>query len=465
MLVERNVAQIAAMRWNIQIGPSATGRFATPGWSFECSVKDSCPTCETPLEVCRKPYVTSAGKKMKYVALVCISCREVLTMQDLGISGFSHLTPRPVSTAEAPAPKPSGKASARQRPAQGEPEDIIRFWREVEYFESQNVTRPTTDDLEQGAAAKRFRLSADGQAPWSRYLPDREPSSTGKVPHYTALVGLFELDAMHAKLAAVLGEGGEDVDERTPRGTSALFSIGVNRFGHPDWQSLVVASAPWALGRVVGAQGHDKLELDGFEKIHTNLARELVEGLGIQRGLQPGEDNLEPTPVTSIDLLRMVGPAARFLGISEALAPQEVVVTKQMVAAKEKNPTTEGFLNSFLADDLERVAAHVTRQGASGALGMYLAAETPARLDTADERNRASIEEMLEPRNIPAGRWPTHLSKSLSTSQQLAVNNICRDRSTAGTVFGVNGPPGTGKTTLLRDIVAEQITRRATALA
>ena len=44
------------------------------------------------------------------------------------------------------------------------------------------------------------------------------------------------------------------------------------------------------------------------------------------------------------------------------------------------------------------------------------------------------------------------MDRALVISQQFAVNTIIRDKGTA--MFAVNGPPGTGKTTLLRDLIA-----------
>ena len=48
--------------------------------------------------------------------------------------------------------------------------------------------------------------------------------------------------------------------------------------------------------------------------------------------------------------------------------------------------------------------------------------------------------------------------------QQFAVNSLFERLETEG-IFSVNGPPGTGKTTLLRDVFAELVTRRARVLA
>lgn len=72
--------------------------------------------------------------------------------------------------------------------------------------------------------------------------------------------------------------------------------------------------------------------------------------------------------------------------------------------------------------------------------------------------NPTIFEEILQPKNYPLGRFPTDTNYPLSFMQQVAVNLALNNENN---ILSVNGPPGTGKTTLLKDIFAELIVQQA----
>jgi len=72
--------------------------------------------------------------------------------------------------------------------------------------------------------------------------------------------------------------------------------------------------------------------------------------------------------------------------------------------------------------------------------------------------NKELLQNILQPKYYPLGRYPSNPDHALSFMQQVAVNLAIND---VGTIHSVNGPPGTGKSTLLHDVFAELSVRQA----
>lgn len=103
-------------------------------------------------------------------------------------------------------------------------------------------------------------------------------------------------------------------------------------------------------------------------------------------------------------------------------------------------------------------------------------------------REPAAVKAALNPERFPLGRWPSDASHHLYAAQQAAVNIVCAPLG-RGTEFekskgeegasasapatenaypslvSLNGPPGTGKSWLLRDVIADIVVARAEALS
>lgn len=77
--------------------------------------------------------------------------------------------------------------------------------------------------------------------------------------------------------------------------------------------------------------------------------------------------------------------------------------------------------------------------------------------------SKTDIEKWLHPDLGPDGKWPSKFSPALM--QQIAINIGISKSEETRSIFSVNGPPGTGKTTLLKEIIVSNIVERAKILS
>ena len=130
---------------------------------------------------------------------------------------------------------------------------------------------------------------------------------------------------------------------------------------------------------------------------------------------------------------------------------------------KAKNPPEASLLNSFFLGDLARGAALVGQNAVPAGLRSYLGIERPK--ETFDLLgDKGSLEKAVAPAMMPAARWPGPGAHPLVMLQQAAVNLARSELASGEGIIAVNGPPGTGKTTLLRDVVAACVLDRALAM-
>jgi hypothetical protein len=348
---------------------------------------------------------------------------------------------------------------------------ILRFWRALELFAAQPV-----DPVDE--ARQRFRVQRGRPLPWQdgHTLRNRSAGkdSAGKdrVWRHTVYAGIYALDWAHAILETVFGSSGEDFDERVPRGESALFALVVTDDGRPLLDSVLVSTAPWAVGRALDP-GPDRADwLDGFDATAGGFGAEVREAVAA------GDDDkvaarlreqgiLVGRPLHVGDLMWMVELAGELLGVAEALRPGEIRVHSVAVSRRKAMDEQSDFLNSFYAEDLRRVADAVAAGDAGRAITTYLTDDQHLNgQDRVDLRRQIGfVGDRVAPQCTPAGRWPAKVTHPLALSQQFAVNEIMGRLRGDGGVFGVNGPPGTGKTTMLRDLVAAIVVERARRLA
>lgn len=351
---------------------------------------------------------------------------------------------------------------------------ILAYWHAVEMFDPREIPGPreTIRRRRGDRCVERVRLAGgDGDVPplpWEAAHPrfGEQPAAGrfGSEWRYTVYGGIFSYRPVRQAFARALGYtetpdyGGIRRDSE-----SALFAVAVDQRGVLIEDTAALSSCLWATGRLhhpgPGAPGW----LDGFGK----AARECGEAMRRQMGGGGQSGRV----VRANDVAECAEWLAGRLSLPGGIADHlELRVVSVPVFKRKDGSLTDpepAFLSSLIAPDIQRV-----RDATGGGSGVALASYLGAPLKRADRvdlaRDRAALLDGVRPASFPLARWPADTGSPLNVSQQFAVNTILAKlagkRGGRG-LFSVNGPPGTGKTTLLRDLIAAIITRRAKALA
>lgn len=119
-------------------------------------------------------------------------------------------------------------------------------------------------------------------------------------------------------------------------------------------------------------------------------------------------------------------------------------------------------LHSFFITDLQKAKRLSNKNLERYFDGFFGVRQNLDSQNNKENFSKSIFENILQPKFYPLGRFPTNFKYKLSFMQQVAVNLALND---SNNIRSVNGPPGTGKTTLLKDIFADLAVQQAYAVA
>ncbi len=328
-------------------------------------------------------------------------------------------------------------------------ETITRYWHAVELLQPQSAPKIEKRD----SLSSSFLHDCNATRPvmpWSEDSPvSRQQRPKGRVWSHTLFAHLYDSRTVAEALKQLYGAD-QGYKEPAKGRESALFALKFTAQGLMVQDSLVLSSEAWFLGRALAGADWTR----GFDDDQQYLRDDIKALMGGQ--------------VDAATLVTLTDKIRGFLGLDDFFREPRLFSHRwRSTPIKEKNPEPEDDpLNSFLLADLADVSDSLQKGIASQPLAQYLARHAPdKRLHVDDDDASLALIERLAPKHYPAGCWPAEHHLGLVHSQQLAVNTLMHTLSDGEGVLGINGPPGTGKTTLLRDLLAAVVSQRADALA
>jgi hypothetical protein len=343
-------------------------------------------------------------------------------------------------------PPTFGKRSPASR-IDNAPGGILDAWTALEVLSPQTFRRP--EDLAGGDRQAIAWLDC-GRLPWEGGGEKARPKTR---LFYHLVLGTVDFGMAVAHLLTRYTDS--RLERPEARGEAVLAVVVLDREGRlAEAPSVSVSSFAWGAPRALRGDLADLAEWRTAEQ-------PLVEGLDeILRRTQEDEENL---PLDRATIMAGYEWLAANLDLpSEFVTPPRFAI-RSYEYYKNPDPPEPLLLNSFYLKDLGTAKTLFSEGRATTNLRRYLGCDVPAiRHDLLQDT--AALEAAVAPGVIPPARWPGEGRHPLVLLQQAAVNLALRELADTG-ILAVNGPPGTGKTTLLRDLVAAIVTARAEAMA
>lgn len=342
--------------------------------------------------------------------------------------------------------RPTKSRSPHQPISDGEASRLIAAWTAIEVLSPSLVFRRPSD-LADGEARRVADLHGDRQLPWER----GEKSIPSYQLFYQVVVGAIRMDEATGRLLEIFKD--TDIERLPPAGFAPIAVLTLDRYGNPAGESpIALSSFAWGLPLALAGQ------LSALGE-WTSAERKVLDALGAGP-LRADNETGKPPRVDHSIIDQLFRQLLDLLKLPQDLVDHPKYAIRVYHWWKAEEPPDPPPMGSFFLGDLARIREAIAQKSVRQSLSRYLGMGSPsAYLDLLSDDSL--LAGAVSPALIPPARWPSE--NALVTLQQSAVN-LAAQGSSAMSLLPVNGPPGTGKTTLLRDLVASVVLERARRL-
>ena len=322
-------------------------------------------------------------------------------------------------------------------------QDILNFWRDIEIVDIPDLNKEATI------------LKPNENLPWlSSVIPPKKHYKWS----FTLIFGKIEKKQILEHLNTLLKTDEVNDWEEPVQGFSCFSTLSLDEEGRPQQDSYVVASY------VFGIKA-----LEGYKVLSTvssdleNAKEDFLERYNIPK-ISLEDDKDQNQPKGDIVTSKHIEKEIEYLKKHTLWCNDEIKVFLLAEELPKDSEQNTGFLNSFFLDDLNYLS-RIEKKQYGKALLDYLTIEPTLNNRKDLIQQKQFLFDSINPKNLTAGKWPSNTDYGLYTAQFGAVNTIFSNLRNSTGIQGVNGPPGTGKTTLLLDVIAEVIVERAKVIS
>jgi hypothetical protein len=378
---------------------------------------------------------------------------------------------------------------------------ILQFWHAVEFFSPFDLDEAISKKHITAVTQEQLLRHGDNILPW---LSDSAKQKIGVSLNKDARYALYLLPFNKNELTKIVrlvyptfrsdGDNVAQEDALDDAGKTCFVKLNVSEKGMPLFDEIGISTLPWAMGKLLQNQIIDLCET-AFNKDMILLKSELdlVANHLYYSQSETTEKQTNSGELTAyfLNILLTIfkkwsrfspdHPIAFFISVTAILPKKtehdlltfsenqtdKIMPAKQDEAvpintAKEKITIEPDILNSFFITDIEKIMLASKMKPHPVLMRYVMGIEERNRRCLFSGNHNQLILDTLMPRALPSSRWVSRQENEMALMQQFAIN---QSLGLNEALFSINGPPGTGKTTLLQDIIAQNITNRAAVLA